>query len=262
MKTDRAFLDLVQRKIRFENKRRKRVLITSICAVLITTLSLGLLMQRRTSEHNQIYTSPDNEIKTIDVSLMLYSEGISEENNCILADINVSESTNTCDLPVEGKLVVERVSNMSEEEKNNRRAALNESLTHQWLLDKRKYYINGAQSENYIASLAIQGDFVINVKDGNGTRITVECGSNGVIWTEEGSDTMAEGLDTLVFHYDISKKMLENYETNPDTTYADIQDEIICKIESGGKSILLFMIRICFDDNGYMKAEYVKGAEV
>ena len=56
--------------------------------------------------------------------------------------------------------------------------------------------------------------------------------------------------------------MLENYETNPDTTYADIQDEIICKIESGGKSIQLFMIRICFDDNGYMKAEYVKGAEV
>ena len=261
MKADWEFIDSIQKKIGTEKKRRKKRLMTITCMALFFCLSVGIAIWQTVPGNNGKHTD-GNKTENIDVSLILYSEGISGEDNHGLADISVGEGANSCELPVEGKLVVERVSNLNEVEKNNRRAELNESLTHQWLIDKRRYYINGTQSENYIASIAIQGDFVIRVDGGNGTKIRVECGENGTIWTEGGSDAVAEGLDTLVFHYDISEKMLEKFERNPETKYEDIQDEIICKIESEEQRIQFFIIRIHFDTDGYMRAEYIEGNEV
>lgn len=262
MKTDREFMDSVKSKIAIERENRKRRVMRYAGIAAVLTICIGSILYRTNSASRRDPQIIDSNPSDIVVSFLLCSEGIHKEDDQILANISVTDTGQNCELPVEGKLTVERVSGMNEEEKNNRRATLNDSVTEQWLKEKRTYYVNGVQSENYIASLAIQGNFIISVNNASGINICAECSEIGILWTETESSTRIYGTDTLLFHYDISEKMLELFENNPNTSYEDIKDEIVCTVSSNDGTIQIFTIRIGFDAEGNMTADYIQGNEV
>ena len=83
-------------------------------------------------------------------------------------------------LPISGQLVIENVSGMNEEEKSLYHNQLNEKLFGDWQISKTEYHIGGAESENYIGSLAFQGKFIVFADDADALEtIEMNCGANG-----------------------------------------------------------------------------------
>ncbi len=88
-------------------------------------------------------------------------------------------------LPITGKLVIENVAGLSEEEKSARHVQLNENLTREWQTSKSCYHVGGAESRDYIGSLAFEGKFVVFADDTHSLEaLTVSCGSFGRLMIE------------------------------------------------------------------------------
>ena len=86
-------------------------------------------------------------------------------------------------LPITGQLVIENVSGMSVEGKSLYHNQLNARFYRDWQASNVLNYIGGAESENYIASLAFQGTFIVFADDTDALqKIEMNCGTFGQLF--------------------------------------------------------------------------------
>ena len=192
MKSDKEMVQSILQKAHEKEKKMKRTkkitalslaLLTAVCAAVGT----GFILHKTpsavlpstpdapdTSESSETEAAPLNEAKGF--SLLIASAAEVQPGDALTK----AEHVSGVKLPISGQLVIENVSGMNEEEKSLCHSRLNDRLSREWQISNTGYHIGGAESENYIGSLACQGTFVVFAEDTDALReIEMHCGANG-----------------------------------------------------------------------------------
>lgn len=197
-------------------------------------------------------------------------------------------------LPISGRLVIENVSGLTDEQKNQRHNDLNNRLTREWQISADAYHVGGAESENYIGSLAVEGQFVVYAGDADALeKIEISCGAFGdlIIFpaTENGKvpllgqswrDSILTGRAVEVsaqdyaekylnskitpegrteeigmkVNYAVSEALLAEKERNPDLGYESFSDEIVFRALYRDGSESSYTVVLSFDESGALSA--------
>ncbi len=197
-------------------------------------------------------------------------------------------------LPISGRLVIENASGLTDEQKNHRHNDLNNRLTREWQISADSYHVGGAESENYIGSLAVEGKFVVYAGDAEALeKIEVTCGAFGnmIIFpaTENGKvpimgqswrDSILTGraievsaqdyaekyLNSKItpegqieeigmyVNYAISEALLAEKELDPDLGYESFSDEIVFRALYRDGSESSYTVVLSFDESGALSA--------
>lgn len=158
-------------------------LLTAVCAAVGAGFMLhktpsavlpGTPDTPETSVSSETEAAPQNEAKGF--SLLVASAAEVQPGDALTK----AEHVSGVKLPISGQLVIENVSGMTGEEKSLYHNQLNDRLSREWQISKTGYHITGAESENYIGSLACQGTFIVFAEDTDALqKIEMSCGANG-----------------------------------------------------------------------------------
>ena len=189
MKSDREMVDSILKKAHEKERTMKRTrkitalslaVVTAVCAAI----GAGFIMRKTPSVAlpDAFDASVSREAETArpnaagGFTLLVASAAQVQPGDALTK----AEHTSGVKLPISGQLVIENVSGMNEEEKSFYHYQLNEKLSRDWQIASTAYHIGGAESENYIASLAFQGQFIIFADDADALeKIEMRCGPNG-----------------------------------------------------------------------------------
>ncbi|MBQ7639323.1 MAG: hypothetical protein IJS90_10525 [Clostridia bacterium] len=299
MRSDNEMLENILRKAHEKEKRMKKIkkTVSGTLAVIVAAAAIsgaGYLMKKAPALPDESAlkteanaTDLETQPKEKGFSLMIASAAETDETE----EITVVEHNAKVKLPIYGKLVIENAAGMTDEEKNRRHNDLNNELTADWQASKDATHVGGAESENYIGSLALRGRFILFADDADElSEIKLTCGKFGnllllpatqygkapvlgatwytairagneiTISAEEYSNiytnrTSEDGEQIGMFlSFDISEELLNEKELNPDMGYEDISYEIeFCAVYKDGAS-KSYTITVSFDKNGEMTA--------
>ena len=189
MKSDREMVESILEKAhKKESKMKKTRKITALALTLAVAIcaaaGAGIMMYKTPSTVTP--ATPDSSVsKEAETArpnaasgfVLLVASAADVQPSDVLTK---AEHTSGVKLPISGQLVIENVSGMNEEEKSLYHNQLNDRLSREWLISKTGYHIGGAESENYIGSLAFQGTFIVFADDTDALeKIEMNCGANG-----------------------------------------------------------------------------------
>ncbi len=188
MKSDSEMIESILKKAHEKQRimrKTRKITALSLAAITVICAAVAVLIFHKTPSavnphtpetvlNNGTETAEQNEARVFTLLVASAAE-------VAPGDVFVkAEHTSGVKLPISGQLVIENVSGMSEEGKSLYHNQLNARFSRDWKLSNIPNYIGGAESENYIASLAFQGTFIVYSDDIEDlVKIEMNCGAYG-----------------------------------------------------------------------------------
>ena len=190
MKSDFEMIESILNKAREKEKHMKKIkkaaaLGLAAAVAVCAAVGAGLMRQNTPSvlapdapeTHESAQTNENTQPAAAAGFRLLWASAAQTEAEETVTPVTHASGVK---LPASGRLVIEDAAGMSEEERNQRQAQLNDILTADWMTSESSYHVSHAASESYIGSLGVQGKFIVFVEDTEALeKIELGCGAYG-----------------------------------------------------------------------------------